>query len=338
MPTAAAFAVSGAMAIPRRRPGGVHAWFFGSGLVTSGLLLIWLLANADVRGYLAFHIAFGQVAYAPFIGFGLPSFLDSFRISIDESRFVHSLGVLALVVGWIIAFGLSFRKSVRHTLTGPAACLVGLIGILLLNARGSFQFQDGPFLMSGMALLALVLAFGVALLARRTDVGGTAATLAVLGLLVAVELTTRRHAAATPFPMRWRALQSMPPELIGRRDPSPFYQKIRSVVQPGEKFLALVFRPEMYWAADRLPISGFYEYLPWDAAYARNPWFDRPRDICVTLDAAPPPLVAFDNWVVWGHYVASDYAPCIVEILARRYRRVPEFPTLYVRMDRWDGG
>jgi hypothetical protein len=73
------------------------------------------------------------------------------------------------------------------------------------------------------------------------------------------------------------------------------------------------------YAAGRLPSSGAYYYLPWQAAYNRAPVLGYRLDPCADLAAAPPKLIVWDRWPVWEQYDVADYAPCLVEIMQRDY-------------------
>ena len=82
-------------------------------------------------------------------------------------------------------------------------------------------------------------------------------------------------------------------------------------------------------------MPGFTSYLPWDAAYARHPWFGRSHDICATLKRAPPPVIFDNDWKVVGRFAPRDYMPCVGELLARSYWRAPAPNAFfYVRNDR----
>ena len=118
----------------------------------------------------------------------------------------------------------------------------------------------------------------------------------------------------------------------------PMYRAIRSLTAPDERILALVFTPASYLLADRLPMRKYYEYLPWEADYARAPLLGHERDLCVDLAATPPPIVYYDHWTVWNAIPASQFMPCVDAILSRLYLRHAAFPDLYVRRDRAAAG
>jgi hypothetical protein len=80
-----------------------------------------------------------------------------------------------------------------------------------------------------------------------------------------------------------------------------------------------VFLPRWYLLTERLPSSGAYYYLPWQAAYNRAPVLGYRLDPCADLERAPPKLIVWDRWPVWDRYDVADYAPCLVEIMQRDY-------------------
>jgi hypothetical protein len=84
-------------------------------------------------------------------------------------------------------------------------------------------------------------------------------------------------------------------------------------------------------AAHRLPMDGYHYYMPWDADYAKAPWFGRTRDLCADIGKAPPKLIYFDDVPVWGHWPMDVYAHCFIQYLNAHYTRQIDFPKLYVR-------
>ena len=98
--------------------------------------------------------------------------------------------------------------------------------------------------------------------------------------------------------------------------------------------LVLPFQPPIYQIAGRLPVSGYYDYLPWDADYAKNPWFGLKRDLCVDLPKLNPPVIVYNAWIVWGRYDPEHYMPCVLRYLRENYVPAPGADTFYVRRDR----
>ncbi len=310
------------------------AWFMAGGTSGSIFVLFWLLGNGDIVGYFAFHIALSQTAYKPFVWEGWWKFRQSLSLSTAPSLLMQSFAVVSVWLSALLALVLSGQASERRLVSEWPACVIGLVGIMALNARGSQIFVDGTFLMAAVGLLATLLAcMAESVPWRDHPIWFPSATFGFIGMLVGVELAAH-HAQGTPVVANWQQMKAFPPQLIGQRSEDPISQRIRALIKPDETFLALVYKPESYFGADRLPMSGFYEYLPWDAAYAHNPWFGMKRDLCQTLRAAPPPVILFDNWKVWNKYSPSDYMPCLFQILAEDYKQADGLPGLYVRPDR----
>jgi hypothetical protein len=295
-------------------------------------VLIWLLLCGDVIGYVTFHIAFNQTAYAPFIDLSFAHFLRSVTPSLGSLKIVNTLGVAICLLSCLL-----FLKFHSHTHPSWRRCLsivLGHIGVLLLNLRGMTTFQDGTFLIAAFGLFSVATARALVHVNRTGDWNTIVGTLVVIFCITASE-TVARHAMSTPVTMVRAEILSQPQSRIAQHLNIPVLLNLRQVIGANERVLALPFWPDFYWNLDRLPMDGFYEYLPWDAAYARSPWFGRIRDLCVTLKHAPPPLIALQDAPVWGRFSIWQYAPCIRELLTSSYDALPGYPFLYVRHDRF---
>jgi hypothetical protein len=111
------------------------------------------------------------------------------------------------------------------------------------------------------------------------------------------------------------------------------YALIRSLAGKKRDFLALVFNPIHYIKADRLPASGQYYYLPWQAAYN---WKPRPGyriDICQDIQDRAPAVILFDNWKVRGLIHLEQYQPCVLSRIRENYVALGRNSELYVRRD-----
>jgi len=295
--------------------------FLATGFLTIVLLAIWMLLYGDPVGYLIYHFIFGLTIFTQTNPQSPWHFLASLVPSEKPQRFVQDLALAcvasAAVIGW------------RHTRRLPQ--LLGIAGILALNLRGSTGFQNGAFLGVAIAYFSLTAAraFGKV---SGSLLRGLIATAVVTVTIACAELLMR-HSIASPTMMTRAEIVRLPPVFIANSSDAPLFRKIREAVRPNERMLALVYRPDLYWAADRLPIDGYYMYSRKDAIYARTPWFGRTRDLCITLRETPPPVITFDDWQD-GDGKPEQYMPCVIQILASAYVRSVEFPELYVRRDR----
>jgi hypothetical protein len=337
-PSALLFSAGGCLAAWRggqRRAVRAHlAGAFGAG----ALLLAWLAIWGDLLGYLTFHVMFATTIYQKVGPLSLRGVLTSLTPSLNANRLVQSAGVIFAVLGSLSALVLALRPGAGR-FAAVFAVLATLSGLVLLNLRGLSIFQDGAFLMGAIGWFAL--AATAALTGLRTRAPHPLLSGAACLAIVAVTDLVVRHAIYSPPPLTRAQFLSEPFYPIAARAQGPLFDAIRRLTHPDERILALVYRPETYFAAGRLPIDRLYEYLPTDAIYARAPWFGEQRDLCEILAASPPPVIVFDNWAVWGIYKPIDYMPCLFKALAAKYTYIhepgdegTEAPKLYVRSDR----
>lgn len=313
LPTVAAFALAGLLAGPGSRP----AWF-AAGFV-AGILagIAWLLAFADPLGLLAFHVAANQLDYARYVHFTASNFALSLRPSLAPTRIVQTLGIAAFVVAAVVG-----GRGIP-----PARRLLVLAGILALDARGLTMFQDGAFLMVAFAAAALALA-------RIAPQAGTASPLAPLAGLACIALAelAARHAIASPSGLTRAGLAAAPHQDLGPSDDA-LSRRVRALTTPTDRVLALPYDPGFFTAAGRLPIAKYHDYLPWEADYARHPWFGRDRDLCVDLPRERPKVIRYERWSVWGTYDPDRYMACVPALLRRDYVPDPTWPDLWIRRD-----
>ena len=305
------------------------AWAAGFASV-GAVLLAWLLAYGDLVGYLVFHILTLQVNYARYAPLSLDGFVYSLEPSTRPDALVHALALAATVAGALLAVCRLCERGPTVARGVGLALLVG--GVVLLDVRGIVGFQDGTFVMASVALVAVPLggllggveagtapAFGVAML--------------VGGLLGLVEHTARQ-ASTTPWGMTRAQVIAFPGYDLNVDDHTATLRTLRAALLPGERMMALVYSPTVFLNAGVLPVRGFHEYLPWEADYARHPMLGRPRDLCATLLASPPPVVWFDGWVVAGRYKPETFIPCLGGVLVGSYARDAVNGQLFIRKDR----
>ena len=335
-PTALLFSAGGCLAAWRGgQPRAAVAHLAGAA-VSGVLLLAWLVTWGDVRGYLALHVYFGLVIYPEFGPLTLQSFLASLVPSPDPGWLVQGAGVVFGGLACVASLGVCLRAG-RGRAAAVAATLATLAGIIMLDVRGLPLFQNGPLVMGGFGWFALA---ACALPPRSRARHGAAplwGAAACLATIVATDASLR-HATYSPTGLTRAQFLSQPASRLARRQGGPLLDEVRRVTRPNERILALVYSPDSYFEAGRLPVDQFYAYLPMDAAYAKHPVLGQTRDLCTTLDRTPPPVILFDNWVVWGLYAPIDYMPCVIEALSRDYTYVAEpgdeGQKLFVRNDR----
>ena len=331
-PSALLFAAAAALA-QRHRPrnGSVMVALLAGCLAGAAAVLTWLLIYGDLVGYLVFHIVTQQVNYARYIGFGWRALWQSVIPSAEPGRLVQTEAAMTCLAGVLL---LAVRAAGWRGWAGlrqAASLACWLLGILMLNFRGSVLFQDGSFLVASAALLAVALPRFVF---RNWQPGALLSWGGSFGiglLLTAIELADR-HAITSPFELTRAQIETQPLSSLAVNN-GPLQQRIRQALRPGDRLLVLVYEPSVFLTTGVLPMRQFHEYLPWEADYARAPWFGRKRDLCATLAHEHPPAIVYQPWTVWGLYPPESFMPCVPPLLASDYVADP-VPTLFVRRDR----
>ena len=308
--------------------------FIISAALTAAACFGWLWLYGSILGYIVFHIVFAHTVYLQTVQpvnpeLSISKFLFSLIPSLSQDRIVQSVGDLSLFLSVIIGWRIYQRR----------ALVIGVLGILAADARGNIGFQDGTFLILSVALFSLTLSQALQQ-AAETRYGSLLATGLCLILVTAAEMEMHRAISSPNNLTRKMIIRDGPVDITARSEAAEF-KFIRRVVSPQERILALVYRPREYWFAGRLPMKGFYEYLPDDALYAQHPVFGITRDLCDAMRTDPPPVVIFDNWKVWDRYSPAQYMPCLIKVLDTQYTRSTADRTLFVRRDRvpanWQG-
>ena len=122
--------------------------------------------------------------------------------------------------------------------------------------------------------------------------------------------------------------------LISRQMPetTEFAQLVELLTSKQDRIIAYSFQNFQYIAADRLPASGHFFYLPWQEKYNENPIFGIKIDACKEIEANRPKIMLIDKWEVWDRFPWDSYAGCIQKIIDKDYYQIVDRP-YYVRKD-----
>jgi hypothetical protein len=90
-------------------------------------------------------------------------------------------------------------------------------------------------------------------------------------------------------------------------------------------------KTEIHTVFTILPASGHYYYLPWQAAYNKNPVKGYMIDLCKDLDEKKPGVIWFDDKKIWNSYSIEDYEPCVKNFIINNYKEIKKF--WYIRND-----
>jgi len=298
-------------------------------------LLAWLLMFGSISGYLAFHFAENQFVFAKLSGVSLHFFVVSQLPSLYAEARVHTMGLVCWAGGTLLLLHLNMRRQ-RPSPSMALPILLGAAGLISICARGGTGFQDGCFLLGSFALFAIAFAAslqrGLKMRSPAAVPWAAAGGTALVGLcIVAAELNSR-HAYYSPFHIKRSKALAVGSQFfnIGKNN-DPISLRIRAATGPGDRILAVPYAPNIYLAADRAPMRRYFYYLPWDAAYAKAPFFGQDHDLCADLPKRPPAVIYYDDWTVWGRWNMHQYLPCFFEYLKAEYTQDPKLPFLFIR-------
>lgn len=293
-------------------------------LIGSIAMLGWVYAYGDLKGYWVYHFLFNQKVYAGFVDLDVLTVLSQFKLEFDSEHLLHTLALAALCFGIGLAWRIGHRPGGVSGASRMAALAAVVIAILLLNPRGLTNVQDNPFVILSFALFAAMFALWSS---RVTDHGMVPGLrCCILGVL-AVFVTEQASDAATAY-LREVTKDEAPRYVaqVKKLDAEPF-NTLRELAPQDGDILGLIYNPVLYIVTDRLPASGHYYYLPWQAAYGRAPEPGYHIDLCADIETRQPPVIWFDNWAVWDKYAISDYEPCVPALLSELYVKLdPAWP------------
>ena len=113
-----------------------------------------------------------------------------------------------------------------------------------------------------------------------------------------------------------------------------FSMLAQKITNKDDKILALTFNNYEYIAADRMPASAHFFYLPWQAYYNEKPILGIYSNLAEDIIKNKPKIILADKWKVWDNdnYAWEKYASDIDKVLAERYYKLEGKP-YYIRND-----
>lgn len=255
--------------------------------------LVFLGVYGSFAGYLAFHY-YLNLKILPFY---------SGSLSLTQ--------LLFMVLGELVLAGAVFHLKKDQRLDWRSVCLFMAIGSLLI--RGA-DFHALPYYYA-------LLAFLVPLFVTSEEV--TKQTkLVALGVCLFCVL---KVSLILPDDMD-RILADQIPKS------TEFSRWVGKITNKEDKIIAYSFANYEYLAADRLPASGHFFYLPWQAKYNENPQFGMKIDACQQIADAKPKVMLINKWLVWDRYPWVSYAGCVQGIVDESYVQIPD-TDFFVRKD-----
>lgn len=267
--------------------------------------LVFILTYASMAGYLAFHIYMNAQILPQYLG--SPTLMQLVQIAyISATADISQYVFLAIVSAGVLVLA-------SHEKSFPWRSVLLALGTGSLLIRGS-DFHGLPYYYCLIAFLCVPAA------ALRT--------FPIQAKTIAICLVCLCIAKASLL------IPGDREKLKAREVPATteFSELARKYTQQGDRIIAYSFQNFQYIAADRLPASGYFFYLPWQDEYNRNPQFGVKIDACQDIAAALPKVMLIDKWKVWGRFSWESYAGCVQDILDKHYNQVPDRP-YYIRKD-----
>lgn len=303
------------------------------GIVSAlSIVVLWLISFGDLVGYLIYHFYFNQKIYAPFIGFSSRAILNNCNIAFTPHRRIDAISVFFFIL-WIsilVFIALNKTPKIKDVLLKIGAIFFLFMAVLFVNPRGGYGFYNAGVVVINLAVISLTAALLLQNQFSKFSWPRLIPPLVFMVMIVVVTEQVSKNAISSPYEIAkkdfWKFVVDQKPEQDG------IYGFIRSITNNEDKILSLIFNPSIYVKIGRLPASGHYYYLPWQAAYNHASVLDYKIDICKDIIANKPSVIYFYYQKVWGKYVIDEYEPCIVDLIKNRYSRLPG-GNFYIRND-----
>lgn len=310
-------------------------FLFLGALIGSTFVLVWLVAFGDVKGYLIYHFYFNQEIYSSFIGIHNISVLgicaNMFFSMLKQLTNFSPTYATIMMKGAVLAmlslfFHIKTKTNYSIIFFVPIA-LVFLMAIFMLSPVGINSFRGAPVIIAAITIISI----SVGLMEKRFDFALKGSLpilicLSVIGIMFFISLRTY----SSPHNIKLSNIRGFKNNYLNIKD-TPILKTIRAITPKNGTTLSLIFNVTHYITSGILPASGYYYYLPWQAAYKKKSITGYNIDICADIKKYKPTTISFDNWKVWDTYSISEYAPCVVKILENEYVYLDKY--IYIRFD-----
>jgi hypothetical protein len=276
---------------------------FIAGIVAN---IIFLITIGSISGFFAFHI-YLNLKVLPLYNTGSQSALNLILLAFNSAT--SSIGQFSIFL--ILFGGISFLT--RFEKTFPWRSIFIGLGIGSLLIRG-INFHALPYFYS---LLALPLIFfnKKTILPQHYQ----------LITLILISICITKLSLLIPGDRQKLQAKKIPIS-------TEFSQFAQFFTEKNDRIIAYSFQNFQYIAADRLPASGYYFYLPWQEKYNENPKFGISINACKEITEYQPKIMLIDKWKVWDSFTWESYGSCIQKLLDKNYVQWPERP-YYIRKD-----
>lgn len=275
------------------------------GIVTN---LVFLGYFGSFAGYLAFHIYLNAEILPEYTGLQPGWMLIVTAIQALTSDFSHLFALVLILSG---AFALSTKENNFPWRT----CFI-IAGLCSLLMRGP-GIHGMPFFYATLSFVPFVLS--------TIDEKSRSHIYILIGfiLLCIIKVSLVLPGDKTKLITALVATEN---------SQSEFSLLAKEFTKKNDKIIAYSFQTPEYIGSNRLPASGYFFYLPWQAKYNEHPKFGISIDPCKQIAEAKPKVMLLDKWLVWDRYPWESYAGCVQNIADKDYWQVPGKP-YYIRKD-----
>lgn len=310
----------------------VYAKWFVLGMFSTALgVAVWFLKFGDLLGFYVYHFYFNQEVYSRFIDFVPTVVFGNFSFSFSADRIIHSLALSSLI-GSLYIFVMLQKKDMSRSDSLVRSLAIGLIaaGVVFTNPRAQLLLVDSSFVLVSFSLIAIA---GALLLEKKLSNLSHRGMVHVMVLIVAVAFIVYQ---ASAYAVTWTGISQK--DMSNYRsemklEQNSIYDFVRRLTKKEGDLLVLNYNASIYTKANRLPASGNLFYLPWQAAYNRDPKYGYKIDICEDIEMRRPAVIWFFNWLVWNKYAFDEYEPCIFRLLTERYSSLNFDSPWHIRND-----
>lgn len=305
----------------------IQAFLIGAICAALGFIL-WINIWGDWSGYLIYHIYLNQKFYTQFVKIESWYVFKNFTLSLAPDFIIHTTTIILFFVSIILIFLLNHLR--QQALLKRLTFLI-LVSITLLNFRGTSFHRDSGFMIAVFTLFSLIATFYLQNYIQNKKKFFIKAVISFFILLMPILWFIGQYAVYSPYKLQRKDFLRSHAEL--KPSQQAMFNFIRTITLPHEKILALVFRPQIYIWANRLPASGHTFYLPIEATYNKAPIANHKIDLCRDIEIQKPKVIWFDNWKAWDKWEIKDYEPCVTELIAKHYAPTSQWPVLFIRSD-----
>lgn len=271
--------------------------------------IAFLVGIGSVAGFLAFHVYLNAEVLPLYSG------AQSIFILI-QNAFNAAVGSFRDFLIFALLISAISRMATSETGVPWRSFLIGL-GIASLLIRG-VEFHNLPYYYSFLAV-SLVLFTGVRFVAFQAQLVILIFSMACIAKLSLLLPGDRQRLESSGIPVD-----------------TEFSRLVQEFTSKDDRIISYSFNNNEYIAADRLPASGHFFYLPWQEKYNENPKYGISINACREIVEYRPKVMLVNKWKVWGLFSWESYAGCVQSVLDKQYVQVPERP-YYIRKDLLSG-